>query len=407
MNRRSNFIKAATLAVFGVVAVMLIAAPAAPATGSVAKAKERLQAVQTRLDSVSTQSEIAVEKYNQATSQLATVQAQIDENQKQLETARKNLERANQQLMQRAQNIYKSRDVGVVDVIFEADSFDELISQLDMMERLGNSDVDTVHAITAYKRDIKDRRLTLEADQKAAAKLVDDARATEERAHRPSGGPQRLTGTIKKQIKKLKYQAKLRAQLALTGYSGPIPGPVDPNSPGHPEIVSIAQRYFGVPYVWGGAGPGGFDCSGLTMYCYAQIGIGMSHGATDQQRSSIPVAAHRPAPGRPHLLRQRELQPPRGDLRQRQPPASRRRTPATWCATAPSRAATPGSAAASRRRRARPAERRPGGAPPGLRRPGLHRRPCVGRCGAVGGKLFRGSAEQGHGERTRATGAAR
>ena len=315
MNRRNDFIKAATLAVFGVVALMLIAAPAAPATGSVAKAKARLQAVEARLGTVSTQSEIAVEKYNQATSQLATIQAQIDENQKQLETARKNLERANQQLMERAQNIYKSRDVGVIDVIFEADTFDELISQLDMMERLGNSDVDTVHAITTYKRNIKDRRLTLEADQKAVAKLVETREQQKDELVALQADLNGLTGTIKKQIKKLKYQAKLRAQLALTGYSGPIPGPVDPNSPGHPEIVSIAQQYFGVPYVWGGAGPSGFDCSGLTMYCYAKIGIGMSHGATDQQRNSIPVALTDLRPGRPHLLRQRELQPPRGDLR--------------------------------------------------------------------------------------------
>ena len=277
---------------------MLVAAPAASAAGSVAKAKARLRAVEARLSDVSMQSEIAVEKYNQATTQLATVQAKIDENQQQLETARKNLEQANEQLMLRAQNIYKSRDVGVVDVIFQADSFDELISQMDMMERLGNSDVDTVHAIAAYKRDIKDRRIRLKADEKSAARL----RRRRASSTRTSSWPSQadlndLTGTIKKQIKKLKYQAKLRAQLALTGYSGPIPGPVDPNSPGHPEIVSIAQRYFGVPYVWGGASPSGFDCSGLTMYCYAQIGIGMSHGATDQQRSSIPVALTDLRPG--------------------------------------------------------------------------------------------------------------
>ena len=295
MTHRSPFIRAALVAVFGLVALMLVAAPAAPA-GKVAQAKARLKAVEARLGDVSMQSEIAVEKYNQASTQLATVQAQIDENQRQLETARKNLERANEQLMARAENIYKARDVGVVDVIFQADSFDDLITQMDMMERLGNSDVDTVHAIAAYKRDIKDRRIKLEVDEKTAARLVADREQHKNELIALESKLGELTTDIKKQIKKLKAQARLRAQLALTGFSGAIPT-VDPNSPGHPEIVAIAQRYFGVPYVWGGAGPSGFDCSGLTMYCYAQIGIGMSHGATDQQRSSSAVALTDLRPG--------------------------------------------------------------------------------------------------------------
>ncbi len=297
MNQRSIILKPALLVLFGLMTVMLMAAPAASAAGSVAKAKERLRIVEARLSDVSMQSEIAVEKYNQASSQLATVQAKIDENQQQLENARRNLEQANTQLMLRAQSIYKSRDVSVIDAIFQADSFDELITQMDMMERLGNSDVDTVHAIAAYKRDIKDRRIRLKADENSAARLVAEREQHKNELMTLEADLDDLTSKIKKQIKKLKYQAKLRAQLALTGYSGPIPGPVDPNSPGHPEIVSIAQRYFGVPYVWGGASPSGFDCSGLTMYCYAQVGIGMSHGATDQQRSSTPVALTDLRPG--------------------------------------------------------------------------------------------------------------
>ena len=295
MKHPSTFVRTAIVAAFGIMAVMLVAAPAAPA-GTVAQAKARLRAVEARLSDVAMQSEIAVEKYNQASSQLDTVQAQIDENQQQLDAARRNLARANEQLTVRARNIYKSRDVGVIDVIFRANSFDDLISQMDMMERLGNSDVDTVKSIAAYKRDIRDRRVKLEADEKAAARLVADREQHKNELIGLQGKLEKLTADIEKQIKRLKKQARLRAQLALTGFSGPIPR-VDPNSPGHPEIVAIAQRYFGVPYVWGGAGPGGFDCSGLTMYCYAQIGIGLSHGATDQQRSSTPVALSDLRPG--------------------------------------------------------------------------------------------------------------
>jgi cell wall-associated NlpC family hydrolase len=63
-------------------------------------------------------------------------------------------------------------------------------------------------------------------------------------------------------------------------------------------VVAIAQRYLGIPYLWGGASPKtGFDCSGLTLYVYAQIGIQLAHGATDQQRASTPVPLNALLPG--------------------------------------------------------------------------------------------------------------
>ena len=254
--------------------------------------------MQTKLDAVYAQVEMAVEKYNQATSQLDTVELKIKENQRLLDLAERNLKLANKQLKVRAANIYKSRDVGIVDVLFQADSFDELITQLDMMNRIGNSDVDTVKAIAAYRRDIKDRRLELEADEEAAAKLVADRAAQKSQILGLESRLEKMTHGLKAEIKRLREKAAAAARLAAQqSWGGIVPPPVDPNSPGHPEIVTIAQRYFGVPYVWGGAGTSGFDCSGLTMYCYAQIGIQMSHGATDQQRQSTPVSLSDVRPG--------------------------------------------------------------------------------------------------------------
>lgn len=48
------------------------------------------------------------------------------------------------------------------------------------------------------------------------------------------------------------------------------------------SAVSIALQYEGVPYVYGGASPSGFDCSGLVMYCYAQLGYSLPHSASGQ-----------------------------------------------------------------------------------------------------------------------------
>ena len=63
------------------------------------------------------------------------------------------------------------------------------------------------------------------------------------------------------------------------------------------QAVSIAMQYLGVPYVWGGSSPGGFDCSGLTSYVYAQLGIGLSHYTGSQWNEGTRVPADQLLPG--------------------------------------------------------------------------------------------------------------
>lgn len=63
------------------------------------------------------------------------------------------------------------------------------------------------------------------------------------------------------------------------------------------EIVSIAQQYLGTPYVYGGSSPSGFDCSGFTMYVFAQVGIKLPHGATSQLSYGTEVSRSDLQPG--------------------------------------------------------------------------------------------------------------
>lgn len=63
------------------------------------------------------------------------------------------------------------------------------------------------------------------------------------------------------------------------------------------QIVATALKYLGVPYVWGGTTPSGFDCSGLVQYVYAENGISIPRVTYSQQAAATPVSFSDLQPG--------------------------------------------------------------------------------------------------------------
>ena len=61
----------------------------------------------------------------------------------------------------------------------------------------------------------------------------------------------------------------------------PVAAPT--NDSARSAIISMAYQYLGVPYVWGGKSPNGFDCSGLTTYCYENCGVDVGGNRTTYQ----------------------------------------------------------------------------------------------------------------------------
>lgn len=151
----------------------------------------------------------------------------------------------------------------------------------------------TLHYFT-QQDDTQIRQLT-QAIQNAQ-RTGQDAQDRADRAASLQKQVARQRATIRKALEKTRGPL-LKDAVGRAGRGEKVP-PVPGGSGKAIGAVRAALSQLGVPYVWGGATPGrGFDCSGLTMWAYEQVGINLPHYGGDQWNAGIHVSRDQLEPG--------------------------------------------------------------------------------------------------------------
>jgi len=72
--------------------------------------------------------------------------------------------------------------------------------------------------------------------------------------------------------------------------TGPPPGPVPGQAASSNDVIRLAVSLSGLPYLYGGTTPAGFDCSGFTQYIFAKLGVSLPRTAEQQRQATTPVS---------------------------------------------------------------------------------------------------------------------
>lgn len=261
-----------------VVAGLFLPTTAAQATtsgSSLSEAKKQLAALNDKIDQLGNQYNKAKEDWKAAKSRLGALNSSVT-------AERATFEQLHARVAQLAAAAYKSGgEAGSIPEFVSAKDPTAVLDQMSAFTQVTNNRAAELTQFLASAQRLERQKALA---QQAAAQLAQQKVQVDQQQSQANAA-------IKKQLRLInKLGANIDPGSSVTNCSVLGTGKAE-------TVLKYACSQLGKPYVFGGAGPSSFDCSGLTMMAYKQIGINLNHYVPDQWDASSRVSRSALQPG--------------------------------------------------------------------------------------------------------------
>lgn len=234
--------------------------------------------IEENMDKLNNYKELILEKEND-----------IKENEKELELAKLNIEEKNEQLSDRLKLIQASGGIEAtpmmyLEALLKSGNIMEAVEKVRLISKICTSDKELITEAKEAEQKLEDIKKNIEEESEELQKNKDDIETE-------------IKALEEQKTQLLEYvQENIELLNTSTGSIVPITLPSDISEDAK-ALIEEAQKYLGIPYVWGGTSPDGFDCSGLMQYVFNSQGIEIPRTSQEQQKFARTISMAEIKPG--------------------------------------------------------------------------------------------------------------
>lgn len=248
-----------------------------------------------KIEKLDAEIESILHKLNENKEKEETIKNEIKDKEDEIEKKEKEIEKEQDVFSERVRGMYIANSGNsFMEILFNSDGIGDLISKMAAVKKVTDYNADVINGMKENREGLELAKSDLVKKEEEVKQLLAENEEGLSKLDEQKEVQSQLLAEIEE--KENMYASKMRtleSEIA-TMESGSRPsqggqgsvggGSYDPSGSGIGyDAVAYAQNFLGVPYLWGGTTPSGFDCSGFTQYVYRHIGVSLSRTTYTQQ----------------------------------------------------------------------------------------------------------------------------